>query len=71
MVVAQMVALVYECYEDTHGVSAMVRETPELIAETQHRMEICLQKTYHKPAHDLAVTIRADYVRDPKLRLIF
>jgi hypothetical protein len=60
-----------QAYEDTHGVSAMVRETPELIAETLNRMELCLEKIHHKPAYDLAVTIRADYVRDPKLRLMF
>jgi hypothetical protein len=34
-------------------------------------MEQCLQKIRHKPTYDLAITIRADYVWDPKLRLMF
>jgi hypothetical protein len=60
-----------QAYEDMHGVSEMVRETPELIAETLNQMERFLEKIHHKPAYDMAVTIRADYVRDPILRLMF
>jgi hypothetical protein len=60
-----------QAYEDMHGVSAMVLETPQMIAETLHQMEQCLQKIHHKPGYDLAVTIRGDYARDPKLRLMF
>jgi hypothetical protein len=58
-------------YEDMHGVSAMVQETPELIAKTLFKMEQCLQKIHHKPAYDLAIDIEPDYVRDPKLGLMF
>jgi hypothetical protein len=60
-----------QALEDTHGVSAMVQETPELIAKTLHEMEQCLQNINHKPVYDLAFIIRADYVCDPKLRLMF
>jgi hypothetical protein len=60
-----------QAYEDMHGVSAMVLETPELIAETLNKMEISLQKVHHKPAYDLAISIGGDYVRDPKLLLMF
>jgi hypothetical protein len=58
-------------YEDMHGVSEMVQETPQLIAETLYQMEHCLQKIHHKPAYDLAISIGGDYVRDPKLLLMF
>jgi hypothetical protein len=60
-----------QVYEDMHGVSAMVLETPKLIADTLYQMEHCLQKISYKPAYDLAITIRAEYVLDPKLRLMF
>jgi hypothetical protein len=60
-----------QAYEDIHGVFEMVQETPELIAKTLSQIEIHLQKIHHKPAYDLAIAIRADYVRDPKLRLMF
>jgi hypothetical protein len=60
-----------QAYEDMHGVSAMVRETSHLIAESLHQMEYHIQRIHHKPAYDLAVTIRGDYVHDPKLRLMF
>jgi hypothetical protein len=57
--------------EDMHGVSEMVQETPELIANTLQKMEEYLLKIHHKPAYDLAIAIRADHVRDAKLRLMF
>jgi hypothetical protein len=60
-----------QAYEDMHGVSARVQETPQLIAKTLTKMEQCLEKIHHKPAYDMAVTIRADYVGDAKLRLMF
>jgi hypothetical protein len=46
-----------QAYEDVHGVSAMVHETYELINEALNQLELCLQKTHHKPAYDMAVTI--------------
>jgi hypothetical protein len=60
-----------QAYEDMHGVSAMVQETPQLIAESLTKMGHCLQRIHHKPAYDLAFTIQADYVQDPRLRLMF
>jgi hypothetical protein len=57
--------------EDIHGVSAAVRETPAFIQEAIHKMEDCLQATRHKPAYDMAQTIKADYVHDPKLLIMF
>jgi hypothetical protein len=54
-----------------HGVSAMVQETPELITKTLNQVEQCLDKIHHKPAYDMAIAIQEDYVRDPKLRLMF
>jgi hypothetical protein len=52
-------------------VAAAVHETPELIDQALNQMEHCLQKTHHRPAFDLALSIRADYVEDAKLRLMF
>jgi hypothetical protein len=60
-----------EAYEDLHGVSAQVHETPELIAKTLHEMEHCLQGIHHKHAYVLAEAFRDDYVQDPTLRLLF
>jgi hypothetical protein len=58
-------------YEDMHGVSSIVHETPELIVGTLDQMQLCLEKIKYKPAYNLAIAIQADYVRDPKLRLMF
>jgi hypothetical protein len=58
-------------YEDMHGVSAMVQETPELIATTLKQMEQSLDKIFFKPVYDLAISSGGDYVRDPKLLLMF
>jgi hypothetical protein len=60
-----------QAYEDMHGVSAMIQETPQLIAKTLYKMEHGLEKIQYKPAYDLAIALQADYVRDPKLRLMF
>jgi hypothetical protein len=60
-------------YEDLHGVSAEVHETPELIVNALHKMEQCFQKIRHKPAYQVAMTCQegASYVHDPTLRLAF
>jgi hypothetical protein len=60
-----------QAYEDMHGVSETVQETPELIATSLRQMEQCLQNIHHKPAYNLAITIRADYVQDRTFRLMF
>jgi hypothetical protein len=69
-----------KAYEDIHGVSAMVHETPELTAASLQTMEHYLQSITsttttrdHKPsAYQLAlVQNRHDYVQDAKLRLMF
>jgi hypothetical protein len=59
-----------QAYEDLHGVSAAVHETPALIAESCHKLEQSLQKIRHKPAFDMAQTIQSSYVQDPRLRLM-
>jgi hypothetical protein len=59
-----------QAYEDLHGVSAAVHETPALIAESCHNLELCLQKIRHKPAYDMAQSIQSSYVQDPRLRLM-
>jgi hypothetical protein len=60
-----------KAYEDLHGVSAMVHETPELIASALKGMEHYLQGIRHKPAYDLAEASRIDYAQDANLRLMF
>jgi hypothetical protein len=59
-----------QAYEDLHGVSAAVHETPALITESFHNLEQCLQKIRHKPAYDMAQTIQSSYVQDPRLCLM-
>jgi hypothetical protein len=60
-----------QAYEDLHGVSAMVNETPELIAAALQLMEHHLRSIRHKPAYNLAEANREEYVEDAKLRLMF
>jgi hypothetical protein len=60
-----------QAYEDLHGVSAMVNETPELIAAALQLMEHHLQSIRHKPAYILAETNRKEYVQDASFRLMF
>jgi hypothetical protein len=60
-----------QAYEDLHGVSAAVHESPELISESLDEMEHYLQNNHHKPAYDMAITISADFVQAPNLRLMF
>jgi hypothetical protein len=60
-----------QAYEDLHGVSAMVNETPELVAAALQIMEHHLQSIRHKPAYILAEANRKEYVQDASLRLMF
>jgi hypothetical protein len=65
-------------FEDLHGVSPTVIETPELIEKTLSEMEQYLQQnvirspsSLSSAAYLLAQSINMDYVQDPKLRLRF
>jgi hypothetical protein len=60
-----------QAYEDMHGVSAAVQETPELISKALNVMEQSLQTIRHKPAYDMALSIKKGYVQDPQFRLMF
>jgi hypothetical protein len=58
-------------YEDLHGVSVMVHESPELIHAALPTMEYHLQRIRHKPAYTLAEAHRKEYVQDANFRLMF
>jgi hypothetical protein len=60
-----------QAYEDMHGVSATIQETPELISKALNVMEQSLQTIRHKPTYDMALSIKEDYVQDHQLRLMF
>jgi hypothetical protein len=60
-----------QAYEDLHGVSAAVQETPELFSQTLSQMEHSLRLIRHKPAYDMADAFRDDYVQVPQLRIMF
>ena len=58
-------------YEDIHGVSEVVEETPQMVIEKLQQMEHALRVINHKPAYDQAETMNYQYVNDPKFRLMF
>jgi hypothetical protein len=60
-----------QAYEDMHGVSAAVQETPELISKALNVMEQSLLTIRHKNACDMALSIQKGYVQDPQLCLMF
>mmetsp|Transcript_26409 Transcript_26409/g.64355 ORF Transcript_26409/g.64355 Transcript_26409/m.64355 type:complete len:464 (-) Transcript_26409:335-1726(-) len=60
-----------EAYEDVHGVSDLVRETPELIEFSLGQMDHQLKILLDKYAYDLAESLSKDYVTDRGLRLKF
>ena len=58
-------------YEDIHGVSQVVEETPEMVMEKLQQMEQALRAINHKPAFDQAEITNFRYVNDTKFRLMF
>ncbi|CAJ1969414.1 unnamed protein product [Cylindrotheca closterium] len=60
-----------EAYEDIHGVSDQVKETPELIQSSLDQMNHQLKLLSDKYAYNLAESQSEDYVTDRRLRLKF
>ena len=58
-------------YEDIHGVSQVVEETPQMVIEKLQQMEQALRAINNKTAYDQAETMDYQYVNDPKFRLMF
>jgi hypothetical protein len=60
-----------KAYEDVHGISTPVVETPELVEEYLRGMELELSRIPNKPAFDLAILLSEPFVMDRKFRLGF
>lgn len=60
-----------EAYEDVHGVSELVQETPELIQSSLQQMDHQLKVLNDKYAYALAESLSKGYVTDRGLRLKF
>jgi hypothetical protein len=60
-----------KAYEDVHGISIPVVETPELVEEYLRGMELELSRIPNKPAFDLAILLSEPFVMDRKFRLGF
>jgi hypothetical protein len=58
-------------YSDIHGVADIVKEAPGFINFQLLQLETELSKIKTKTAYDLAKSLSADYVNDPKFRLMF
>jgi hypothetical protein len=58
-------------YSDIHGVADIVKEAPGFINFQLLQLENELSKIKTKTAYDLAKSLSADYVNDPKFRLMF
>jgi hypothetical protein len=60
-----------KAYEDVHGISTPVVETPELVEEYLRGMEFELSRIPNKHAFDLAMLLSEPFVTDRKFRLGF
>jgi hypothetical protein len=60
-----------KAYEDVHGISIPVVETPELVEAYLRGMELELSQIPNKPAFDLAMLLSEPFVTDRKFRLGF
>jgi hypothetical protein len=52
-------------YEEVHGVSDRIAETPELIERAMAELESQIQATRHKPAYDMAVAMEQEQQQSP------
>eukprot|EP00980_Cylindrotheca_fusiformis_P009966 scaffold2202_cov87-Cylindrotheca_fusiformis.AAC.2 len=60
-----------KAYEDVHGISNPVEETPDLVESSLHDMEAELARIAKKPAYDIASQLSPTFVSDRKFRLGF
>ena len=60
-----------QVYEDIHGVSTGIDETPELIESSLQEMDRQIHLISHKPAYDVAAAQNLIFVQGQKLRLMF
>jgi hypothetical protein len=58
-------------FSDIHGVADIVKEVPDFINFQLLQLETELSKITTKNAYELAKSLSADYVNDPKFRLMF
>ena len=58
-------------FQDIHGVSDEINETPDLVAESHRQLDLEIEKIKEKSAYDLACSIDRKYVMDKDLRIRF
>ena len=58
-------------YEDVHGVSPKIIETPDLIESSLRDMDSEIGKIHHKPAYNIAASQDLGFVQGRKLRIMF
>ena len=62
-----------QAYEDLHGVTRIVEETPDFVRTKLEAFQAVIDAIEEKAAYDLALSIDANYVNasNPKLRIMF
>jgi hypothetical protein len=58
-------------YQDVHGVSAGIEETPSFIDDCKHKLEFEIQKLKNKKDYDIARKLNPEYVQDPDFLIKF
>ena len=58
-------------YQDIHGVSDEINETPDLVAKSHHQLDLEIEQIKEKTAYDLACSIDRNYVMDKDFRMKF
>ena len=58
-------------YQDIHGVSDEINETPDLVAKSHHQLDLEIEQIKEKTAYDLACSIDRNYVMDKDFRMRF
>ena len=58
-------------YENTHGVSQVIEETPDMVFQKLAELDTELFKITHKPAFEMALQINPGYINDQKFRIMF
>ena len=60
-----------QVYQDIHGVSDEINETPDLVAESHRQLDLEIEQIKEKTAYDLACSIDRNYVMDKDFRMRF
>jgi hypothetical protein len=58
-------------FEEMHGVSRAINETPEMVAAALNQFHHCVMMVTEKPWYDHAVALNRPYIEGAKFRLMF